>query len=227
MKNKPKLKMFCPLKNTRACRRLALAALGLLLAGRPLDGSELKIELPPETVSFKPAPGLELANAQCLTCHSVDYVLTQPPEPLAFWAAEVKKMKKVYGAQIPDNEVEPLADYLARNYGTATNGEPSVAPAANPQPVSATTAPVSVETLATRYGCLNCHKVNVKVVGPAFKDVAAKYRNDPAAVDKIVHQIHTGGSGKWGPVIMPPFSMVSDTEAKMLARWIMSQDTGR
>ncbi len=226
MKNEPKLKMFCPLKTPRACRRLALAALGLLLGGLPLGAGEVKIELPPETASFKSAPGLELANAQCLTCHSVDYVLTQPPEPRAFWLVEVKKMGKLYGAQIPDNEVGPLADYLARNYGTETNGGPTLAPAANPQPVSATTAPVSVETLATRYGCLNCHKVNVKVVGPAFKAVAAKYRNDPAAVDKIVHQIHTGGSGKWGPVIMPPFSMVSDPEAKMLARWIMSQDTG-
>ena len=227
MKNMPTLKIFCRLKNPRARRRFALAALGWLLAGLPLGAGELQIELPPETVSFKPAPGLELANAQCLTCHSVDYVLTQPPEPRAFWLAEVKKRGKLYGAQIPDSEVEPLADYLARNYGTETNGEPSVAPAANSQSAPGANAPVSVETLATRYGCLNCHKVNAKVVGPAFKDVAAKYRNDPDAVDKIVHQIHTGGSGKWGPVIMPPFSMVSDAEAKMLARWIMSQDPGR
>jgi cytochrome c551/c552 len=225
--NKSKLKMFLRAEPGRAAGRFALVALGLLLGGLALNAGEFEIKLPLETVSFKPAPGLEMANAQCLTCHSVDYVLTQPPEPRAFWAREVEKMKKVYGAPIPNDELEPLAEYLARNYGTETDGKSAIAPAANPQPAAAATGVVGVEMLATRYGCLNCHKVNVKVVGPAFKDVAAKYRNDPAAIDKIVHQIHTGGSGKWGPVIMPPFPMVSDTEAKMLAGWIMGQDVAR
>ena len=198
-------------------------ALAWLLGALPLSAGVLKIELPRETLSFKTAPGAELANGQCLTCHSVDYVLTQPPEPRAFWDTEVKKMKKVYGAQIPDDQVEPLADYLAQNYGAQTNNVPAVVPAANAPAAPAVASAADVEAFAKKYGCLSCHGVNVKIVGPAFKDVAAKYRGDPEAFDKIAQQIHNGGSGKWGPVIMPPFPMVSDAQARMLAAWIMSQ----
>ncbi len=107
----------------------------------------------------------------------------------------------------------------------ATNGATASAPAAESNTAPAATQPVSVETLATRYACLSCHKVEVKAVGPAFKDVRAKYLNDPAALDKICAQIRNGGSGKWGPAIMPPFAGgVTDTEARRLAGWIMGQD---
>jgi cytochrome c551/c552 len=213
---------------TRAQARVPICtmfvALGLLLGALPLSAGVVKIELPPETASFKPAPGSEIANGQCLTCHSVDYVLTQPPEQRAFWAAEVKKMNKVYGAQIPEDQVESLADYLASNYGTGTNGQPSAASSASPKTVPNTAAATNAEAFAKKYGCLSCHGIKVKIVGPAFQDVAAKYRNDPAALDKISWQIHNGGSGKWGPVIMPPFPMVTDAQAKMVARWIMDQN---
>lgn len=188
----------------------------------PLVGEILKIQLPVETGVFKPAPGADMANAQCLTCHSVEYVQMQPPKPLDFWTAEVKKMRDKYGAQFPQEYTPELADYLARNYGTATNSSP----------VSFSTAmatqPLSAEVLATKYGCLSCHKVNAKVVGPAFKDVAAKYGNDPAALEKIAQQIHNGGSGKWGPAIMPPYhALVTDEQAKMLGQWILSQNMAK
>ena len=78
----------------------------------------LRIDLPAETSKLKPGPGADAAEAQCATCHSFDYVNTQPPgKPLAFWKAEVEKMKKVYGAPIPDEQIEPIAQYLARAYG--------------------------------------------------------------------------------------------------------------
>lgn len=77
-----------------------------------------RIELPRDTSTLKSAPGSELATAQCGACHSFDYVNTQPPgKPMAFWKAEVEKMKKVYGAQIPDEQIEPIAQYLTRAYG--------------------------------------------------------------------------------------------------------------
>jgi len=84
----------------------------------PITGAALKIELPPETSEFKPGPHLDLVNARCRTCHSSDYVATQPPNlPLATWKAEVAKMKKVYGAPIADDEVDALAEYLVKTYG--------------------------------------------------------------------------------------------------------------
>jgi hypothetical protein len=81
--------------------------------------ASLKIDLPKETATLKPGPGVDVANAQCLTCHSAEYVTTQPRDKsLAFWKAEVEKMKKVYGAAVPDDQIDLIADYLARSYGT-------------------------------------------------------------------------------------------------------------
>ena len=84
--------------------RILLLASGLLICCLAACGggsAPVKIELPPETISFKLAPGSEIANGQCLTCHSVEYVSTQPPMPRAFWAGSVKKMMDKYSAPVP------------------------------------------------------------------------------------------------------------------------------
>jgi hypothetical protein len=89
-----------------------------LLAATAGLAASVRIELPTETATLKAGAGLELANAYCLTCHSAEYITTQPRDkPLAFWKAEVEKMKKVYGAPIPDDQISPIAEYLARSYG--------------------------------------------------------------------------------------------------------------
>ncbi len=183
----------------------------------------LKIELPHETASFKPGFGSDLANGQCLTCHSVEYVMMQPPEPQPFWEAEVKKMQEKYGAQIPQEQVAAIVSYLTRNYGAQPHGTAPVAvPAPAPQPVLNTES-LDGQALATKYGCLGCHTVNAKLVGPAYKDVAAKYEHDPDKFLKIAEQIHQGGSGKWGSVLMPPFPAMNEPETRALADWILSQ----
>jgi cytochrome c551/c552 len=175
----------------------------------------LKIELPPETISFKFGPGSEIANGQCLTCHSVEYVATQPVMPRPFWAASVKKMQEKYGAPVPAEQVDPLVDYLTLHYGT--NGASSTA--TNISTLVAKDGP----SVATKYGCLSCHSVSAKIVGPAYKEIADKYRNDSTAKAKIEEQVQKGGSGKWGPVLMPPFPQITATETKLLTDWILSQ----
>lgn len=96
----------------------SVAAMVACMAISP--ASAVKITLPPETAALKPGAGSDLATQQCLTCHSADYVSSQPPgKPLAFWKAEVEKMKKVYGAPIPDDQIDAIAQYLTREYGAA------------------------------------------------------------------------------------------------------------
>lgn len=96
-------------------------------------GGKLAIELPPETVALKPAPGAELAAAQCLLCHSSEYLSTQPALPRAFWKGSVEKMQQKFGAPIPPEQVEPLVDYLVKQYGTEKAGNTQgTAPAAVP-----------------------------------------------------------------------------------------------
>ena len=73
--------------------------------------------LPPETAGFKSGPGVEIAQGQCLICHSADYISIQPTLPRAFWKAAVEKMQAKYGAPIPADQIPPLVDYLAKTYG--------------------------------------------------------------------------------------------------------------
>jgi len=76
--------------------------------------------------------------------------------------------------------------------------------------------------LAKQKTCMACHAVDKKVVGPAYKDVAAKYAGQPDAVDKLAAKIRLGGSGVWGAVPMPANPKVSPAEAKQLAIWVLS-----
>jgi cytochrome c len=76
--------------------------------------------------------------------------------------------------------------------------------------------------LATSKNCMACHAVDKKLVGPSYKDVAAKYAGQKDAVDKLAAKIVKGGAGVWGPVPMPANAQVSDADAKKLAAWVLT-----
>jgi cytochrome c len=78
------------------------------------------------------------------------------------------------------------------------------------------------EELAKKNACTACHAVDKKIVGPAFKEVAAKYRNDKTAEAKLVKKVKEGGVGVWGQVPMPPNSTVSDKDIQTLVKWVLS-----
>jgi cytochrome c len=76
--------------------------------------------------------------------------------------------------------------------------------------------------LATTKNCMSCHAVERKVLGPSFKEVAAKYKDNKGAVDMLATKIVKGGSGVWGAVPMPANNQVSEADAKKLAAWVLS-----
>jgi cytochrome c len=76
--------------------------------------------------------------------------------------------------------------------------------------------------LATAKNCMACHAVDKKLVGPSYKDVAAKYAGQKDAADKLAAKIIKGGSGVWGPVPMPANAQVNPEEAKKLAAWVLA-----
>lgn len=81
----------------------------------------------------------------------------------------------------------------------------------------------AAEALAQKNGCLACHSVSNKVVGPAYKDVAAKYKGDKGAEAKLIEKVKKGGSGVWGPIPMPPNSPhVKDEDIKTIVEWVLS-----
>jgi cytochrome c len=77
--------------------------------------------------------------------------------------------------------------------------------------------------LAKAKNCLACHAVDKKLVGPAYKDVAAKYANDKDAVAKLTKKVREGGVGVWGQVPMPANPQVNEAEAQTLVKWVLSQ----
>ena len=78
------------------------------------------------------------------------------------------------------------------------------------------------EALAKAKNCMACHAIDKKVVGPAYKDVAAKYKGDKAAVATLAAKIKAGGKGVWGEIPMPP-NNVTPEEATKLATWVLAQ----
>jgi cytochrome c len=79
------------------------------------------------------------------------------------------------------------------------------------------------QALATAKNCMACHAIDKKLVGPAYKEVAAKYAGQKDAVDRLALKIMKGGAGVWGPVPMPANAQVNEAEAKKLAAWVLTQ----
>ncbi len=79
----------------------------------------------------------------------------------------------------------------------------------------------AAEALAQKSGCLACHSVDKKVVGPSYKDVAAKYKGDKSAEAKLVAKVKAGGSGVWGAIPMPANAQISDDDIKTLVKWVL------
>src|SRR2546421_9023185 len=88
--------------------------------------TKLEVELPVSQVLFPPGNGADVANAQCLMCHSAGMVLRQPPLTQDEWTGEINKMRSAYGAPIPADQVEALAKYLHGIDGRQSQVGPSV-----------------------------------------------------------------------------------------------------
>jgi len=78
------------------------------------------------------------------------------------------------------------------------------------------------EDLIKRDGCIACHSIDKKVIGPAYRDVAEKYRGDAGAAARLVEKVKKGGSGVWGQVPMPPNSQVSDADIRTIVAYVLA-----
>ncbi len=78
------------------------------------------------------------------------------------------------------------------------------------------------QALAGKSGCLACHSVDKKIIGPAYKDVAAKYKDQADAEDKLVAKVKAGGAGVWGNMPMPANPKVADADLHTIVKWVLS-----
>lgn len=190
------------------------------------------ITLPADTSTLREStlPGYAIAQQKCGICHSADYISYQPPGmTLEQWTAEMNKMQHSYGAPISAEEIEQLGAYLAVAYGSAKVDDPAVvaltesAKAKTADAAAGTNQELDVQGILERQACLGCHAIDEKRVGPAFKAVAQRYAGQTDALAALKASIKSGGSGKWGPIPMPPQAGLNDAELAALAEFILQQ----
>jgi len=78
------------------------------------------------------------------------------------------------------------------------------------------------QEIANKNACMGCHQVDKKLVGPAYKDVAAKYKGDKNALAALSKKVKGGGAGVWGPVPMPANPNLSDADVKTVVEWVLA-----
>ncbi|WOJ96230.1 c-type cytochrome [Congregibacter brevis] len=218
--------------NLRRVFRQYLVLIAVMSAAASVPAKE--VTLPAETSALResPLPGYSLAQQKCAICHSVDYISYQPPGmTLKQWTAEMTKMQHSYGAPISPEEIEQIGAYLAVAYGSAAIDDPDVAAivskASNVNASSSrrnSTADGSeLQTLLAQNACTGCHAIDSKLVGPSFKMVATKYRDETDGLSAVMTSIKKGGSGKWGSIPMPAMPGLTEEELRTLAEYVLTQ----
>ena len=184
--------------------RLSFLA-GLALAASPLPAQDKLIS----------GPGSTLTETKCKICHELQHI-RRSPLSRGEWADNLKNMKE-RGTPMTDAEMAVILDYLATYYNREK-------PAPDPSPDTlASAGDDPVQKLLGTHACIACHNVDKRVVGPSFKEVAAKYAGDAGAAARLAAKIRAGGQGTWGNVPMPPNASLSEGDAKTLASWVLQQ----
>jgi cytochrome c551/c552 len=120
----------------------------------------------------------------------------------------------------PVPAVVPTTNYEGLANATAPPPVASAAPAAIPP--SGSKQPMDPRAMLAQYGCVACHAIDRKVVGPAFRDVATKYHDQPGAAQRLEERVKSGGTGAWGTIPMPPNTAVPDADLHDIVNWILT-----
>jgi len=162
-----------------------------------------------------PGPGSTLTENKCKICHELQHIRRAQLSP-GEWADNIRNMKE-RGAPMTEAEMQVIHKYLSTYYN---RDQP--APAPSPDTLAGGDDPL--QKLLNAHGCLGCHALDARVVGPSFKEVAAKYAGDAGAGRKLAQKIRSGGAGAWGQVPMPPNPDVADAELEKLVGWVLQQN---
>ena len=124
------------------------------------------------------------------------------------------------GAPMAPAEIPVILDYLAAYYN-----RDSAAPPPDPEAAAfgMEGGGAPVQKLLNANACVACHTLDKRVVGPSFKEVAAKYTGDGDAPGRLEKKVREGGSGNWGSVPMPPNPALSDADLAQIVGWILQQ----
>jgi cytochrome c551/c552 len=189
----------------------AAAAISVGLAVAPIHAQQ-----PEPSKTLITGKGADLTMAKCAICHDITHV-TRSRLTRDEWDDNIKVMI-ARGMPIEPHEIPVVLEYLATYYNR--DKPPPAAEAAAP---ATSSEPAAVERVLAANGCTACHTLDKPLVGPAFREVAAKYRSQAGAAAQLARKVKEGGAGTWGAVPMPAHPQLSDDEALRLAAWVLQQ----
>jgi len=160
-----------------------------------------------------PGPGATLTENKCKICHELQHI-RRTPLSRGEWADNLRNMKE-RGTPMDAAETAVILDYLSTYY----NREKPAPPAAPDTLVSVD----PLQKLLDAHACSGCHAPDKRVVGPSFREIAARYASDSKADVALIRKIREGGQGVWGNVPMPPNPDVSEANARTLVGWILGR----
>ena len=201
----------------RAAQLAAMSAAALLFAANGVSIAPLSAqEAAAPSRTLTPGKGADLTMARCALCHEITHV-TRAKLSRGEWEDNVRNMIE-RGMPIAPDEIPIVVDYLATYYNRDT-----AAPAPDPSAAAAAVTQDPVQRLLADNACISCHGIEQKIVGPSFREVAARYAGDGGAGARLAGKIKAGGAGNWGVVPMPPHPGLSDAELMQLASWILNR----
>lgn len=159
-------------------------------------------------------PGSTLTENKCKICHELAHIRRAQLSP-GEWADNLKNMKE-RGAPIDEAETAVIHKYLSTYYNRDL-----AAPAPSPDTLAAPDHDPA-HKLLTANACTGCHDTEKRVVGPSFREIAAKYAGDAGAPARLVAKVRSGGAGAWGPVPMPPNAAVAEAELRAMVDWVLA-----
>jgi cytochrome c551/c552 len=186
-------------------------AAGVMVAAVAQEGEPSK--------TLIPGKGSELTTARCATCHDAQHI-TRTRLSRGEWEYNIKNMIE-RGAPIAPPEIPIILEYLATYYN-----RDSVAPPPDPAQASFGLDAGSgdpVEKLLAANACIACHTLDKPIVGPSFRDVAAKYAGEADAPVRLTKKVREGGAGVWGSVPMPPNAAIAEGDLAQIVSWVLRQ----
>jgi sulfite dehydrogenase len=156
-------------------------------------------------------PGSTLTENKCKICHELQHI-RRTPLSRGEWADTLRNMKE-RGTPMSDAEMAVILDYLSAYYNRE---RPAPAPSAD-----SLVSGNPMQQLLDRHACSGCHALDKRVVGPSFREIAARYASNPTS--SLAKKIREGSKGAWGVVPMPPNSAVPEADARSLSGWILQQ----
>lgn len=175
---------------------------------------------PEPAKTLVPGKGSDLTTARCTICHDAQHI-TRARLSRGEWEYNIQNMIE-RGAPVAPAEVPVILEYLATYYNR-DSAPPPPDPQAAGYGMDADAGGDPVARLLTTHGCIACHRLDKRMIGPSLREVAAKFAGNESAPALLAKKIREGGAGNWGNVPMPPHPAIAEIELDQIVAWILQQ----